>query len=113
MTDLFPLSERARALDVALAEFMTAHILPAEREFADWDRDPQKRWTIPPLLESLKAQATSAGLWNLFLPDAKRGAGLRCCRTLPWIKKSRRDFCAIRCATKKALSIPNSFASKV
>ena len=74
MTDLFPFSERARALDTALGDFMAAHILPAESEFADWDRDPQKRWTIPPVLESLKAKAKSAGLWNLFLADADHGA---------------------------------------
>jgi acyl-CoA dehydrogenase len=76
MTDLFPFSERARALDTALGAFMAAQILPAESEFADWDRDPQKRWTIPPVLESLKAKAKSAGLWNLFLADADHGAGL-------------------------------------
>jgi len=67
MSELFPLSDRARALDAKLAEFMTAHVYPAEREFADWDRDPQRRWTIPPLLETLKSKAREQGLWNLFL----------------------------------------------
>jgi acyl-CoA dehydrogenase len=76
MSELFPLSERASALDAKLAEFMTAHVYPAEAEFAEWDRDPARRWTIPPLLESLKAKARQAGLWNLFFPDNEHGAGL-------------------------------------
>ena len=76
MSDLFPLSERARALDDKLAEFMAEHVYPTEKHFAEWDQDPAQRWTIPPLLEALKAKAKSAGLWNLFLPDAKHGAGL-------------------------------------
>jgi acyl-CoA dehydrogenase len=76
MSDLFPLSDRARALDGQLAEFMAAHVYPAETEFAEWDQDPARRWTIPPSLEALKAKAKNAGLWNLFLPDAEHGAGL-------------------------------------
>jgi acyl-CoA dehydrogenase len=33
-------------------------------------------WHSPPVLEELKAQARSRGLWNLFLPDPEHGAGL-------------------------------------
>ena len=76
MSELFPLSERARALDGKLAEFMAAYVYPAEKEFAEWDLDPARRWTIPPFLEALKSKAKTAGLWNLFLPDAHHGAGL-------------------------------------
>jgi acyl-CoA dehydrogenase len=76
MSSLFPLSERARDLDTRLAQFMGEHVLPAEREFAEWDADAARRWTIPPRLEDLKAKARAAGLWNLFLPDPHHGAGL-------------------------------------
>ena len=72
MNALFPISEHAQALDARLAAFMDAHVYPAEAEFAAWDRDPARRWSVPPLLEALKTKAREQGLWNLFLP----GAGL-------------------------------------
>jgi acyl-CoA dehydrogenase len=77
MNELFPMSDRTRELDARLAAFMEAHVFPAEAEFAEWDRDPTRRWTIPPLLESLKTRARAEGLWNLFLPDPTHGAGLK------------------------------------
>ena len=76
MTDLFAYSERARELRERVAAFQREHIEPAESEyFAHIERAGQ-RWTIPPVMESLKKKARDAGLWNLFLPDAKHGAGL-------------------------------------
>jgi acyl-CoA dehydrogenase len=33
------------------------------------------RWSTPPVLEELKAEARRRGLWNLFLPG-EHGAGL-------------------------------------
>src|SRR4029453_3027996 len=35
------------------------------------------RWTVPPIMEELKAKARERGIWNLFLPESERGAGLR------------------------------------
>ena len=73
---LFARSPRSHALGVALADFISARVLPAEAGFASWAADPATRWTPSPVLETLKAQAREAGLWNLFLPDATHGAGL-------------------------------------
>ncbi len=73
---LFPMSDRARALETQLSGFMREHVYPAEAELAQWDEDPQKRWQIPPQIEALKRRARAEGLWNLFLPDAHHGAGL-------------------------------------
>jgi len=57
---------------------MQEHVLPAEPEYCaqlqnlpDW-----RHWKQPPVMETLKAKARAAGLWNLFLPDGKYGAGL-------------------------------------
>src|SRR6185312_15617328 len=33
-------------------------------------------WARPPVIEHLKQKARDAGLWNLFLPDPRFGAGL-------------------------------------
>ena len=65
MSQLFPMSERARELDARLAAFMGEHVYPAEAAFAAWDEDTAHRWQVPPLLETLKQRARDAGLSNL------------------------------------------------
>ncbi|HSK97039.1 MAG TPA: acyl-CoA dehydrogenase family protein, partial [Euzebyales bacterium] len=71
----FELSARAQELHVQLTAFMDAHIYPNEdehrRQVATGDR-----WQPVPLVEELKGKARAQGLWNLFLPDSDRGAGL-------------------------------------
>lgn len=75
----FSYSERTRTLQARLTDFMTAHVYPAEAQY--WSeleahtRNGQ-RWLPLPVIESLKPKARAAGLWNLFLPDSDRGAGL-------------------------------------
>ncbi|MEU4559781.1 acyl-CoA dehydrogenase family protein [Actinoplanes sp. NPDC023936] len=54
-----------------LLAFMDEHVYPAE---SSYHADPDS-WGPPPILESLKAAAKEAGLWNLFLPG-EHGAGL-------------------------------------
>jgi acyl-CoA dehydrogenase len=73
---LFPFSDRSRELQTAVARFVADRIIPAETVFHAHAADPAVRWKIPPLLESLKAEAKARGLWNLFLPDPRHGAGL-------------------------------------
>ncbi len=57
---------------------MQEHVLPAESEyFAHVQNLPDWRgWKQPAVMETLKAKARAAGLWNLFLPDGEFGAGL-------------------------------------
>lgn len=76
MSDLFPLSERTRDLRDRVIRFQREQIEPAEAEYFAHLEQADKRWTIPPVMEKLKAQARAAGLWNLFLPDRAHGAGL-------------------------------------
>lgn len=76
MSELFPLSPRVADLKSRLEAFMAAHVLPAEAEVAAHAADPGTRWSVPPVIDGLKAKARAEGLWNLFLPDATRGAGL-------------------------------------
>src|SRR6266481_6892715 len=71
----FEHSEKVRALQARVEAFMVEHIYPNEEElFAQVNEGD--RWQPVPLLESLKAKARTAGLWNLFLPESEYGAGL-------------------------------------
>jgi acyl-CoA dehydrogenase len=76
MTDLYPLSPRARDLRERLIQFQREHIEAAEAEYFAHVAQTGRRWTIPPVIEQLKAKARAQNLWNLFLPDAGHGAGL-------------------------------------
>jgi acyl-CoA dehydrogenase len=70
----FELNEKTKILQSRLQEFMDAHIYPNEKRFHDEiERD---RWKPTKIVEELKVKARAAGLWNLFLPDDERGAGL-------------------------------------
>ena len=68
-------SPKTKELAARLTAFMDEHIYPNEarhaREVAEGDR-----WQPIPLVEELKSQARAQGLWNLFLPRSKSGAGL-------------------------------------
>ena len=55
---------------------MDKHIYPNEKRFHQ-EVETGDRWVPVQLLEELKPQAREAGLWNLFLPDSHRGAGLK------------------------------------
>ena len=74
MSELFPLSERARELRERVSHFQCEMIEPAEAGYFAHLTEPGQRWTIPPVMERLKAQARAAGLWNLFLPEPVEGA---------------------------------------
>jgi acyl-CoA dehydrogenase len=72
----FAPSERARAFRERLLAFMDERVYPAERVYEEQLRASGRPHFMPPVMEELKAEARRRGLWNLFLPDAERGAGL-------------------------------------
>ena len=75
----FSYSPRTQEFAGRLQAFMAGHVAPNEgRYFAEIDANTQagKRWTPLQLIEELKTKARAAGLWNMFLPDSERGAGL-------------------------------------
>ena len=71
----FDYSPKVKDLQARLTAFMVANVYPNEQRFhaevAEGDR-----WQPTKVVEELKAKARAAGLWNLFLPESKRGAGL-------------------------------------
>ncbi|WP_410535269.1 acyl-CoA dehydrogenase family protein [Streptomyces sp. KL2] len=72
----FAHSPRARDYVERVAGFVETEIIPREREYLGALRGRADRWAVPPLVGELKARAREQGLWNLFLPDARHGAGL-------------------------------------
>ncbi|HEX4336468.1 MAG TPA: acyl-CoA dehydrogenase family protein [Polyangiaceae bacterium] len=72
----FEPSEKTKQLQARLKSFMDAHVHPNEERFSLELRAPGDRWRVLPLIEELKAKARAEGLWNLFLPESERGAGL-------------------------------------
>lgn len=78
---MFELSERAQGFISKTKAFIENEIKPIEADF--WHEvhtlNPDshwKSWTWPSQLEILKDKAKQAGLWNMFLPDPRLGAGL-------------------------------------
>jgi len=72
----FEFSARTKDLKARVERFMDEHVLPNEAVFAGQLESAPSRWTIPPVMEELKARARNAGLWNLFLPESDYGPGL-------------------------------------
>jgi acyl-CoA dehydrogenase len=73
----FAFDETTIALRERLLVFMDECVYPAEPRFRDEVRDAEDRWGTPPVIEELKDEARSRGLWNLFLPRThEHGAGL-------------------------------------
>src|SRR5699024_1195445 len=73
----FSYSEKVVNLQGKLNDFMEKYIYPNERVFEEQLNEQANRWAeVPPIIEDLKEKAREAGLWNLFLPDEKYGAGL-------------------------------------
>jgi acyl-CoA dehydrogenase len=72
----FAYSPRVLELRERLWDFMNTNVIPAEeRYFAEFSPATVPHH-ISPVMEELKAEARSRGLWNLFLPDERFGAGL-------------------------------------
>jgi acyl-CoA dehydrogenase len=95
----FAPSPRSRDYLERVRRFMDEHILPHEAAYweevraanvaGDW-----RRWTIHPRVDEWKAQARAEGLWNLFLPDPERGAGLSTLEYAPVAEQMGRSFVA-------------------
>jgi acyl-CoA dehydrogenase len=75
----FDYSPKVRDLQKRLSAFMDEHIYPNEEVFdkeVAANRAAGNPWVPTAIMEQLKDKARAAGLWNLFLPQSERGAGL-------------------------------------
>ncbi len=96
----FEHSEQTQLLLAQVERFIRERVVPNEATYREQlvHTDDWTRWEIPPIVEELKAEARSLGLWNLFLPDEQYGAGL-----------SNRDYAPIAEATGRSFLAPEVF----
>ncbi|MCY1020523.1 acyl-CoA dehydrogenase family protein [Pyxidicoccus sp. MSG2] len=95
----FEPSARTKDYLERIKRFMREHVDPVESRYreevnatchgGDW-----KTWKVPAVMEELKARAKAEGLWNLFLPDTKLGAGLTVLEYAPLAEEMGRSFIA-------------------
>ena len=71
----FRFDTRTAELHEKLTDFMQEEVYPAEARFEEQMARLDDPWARPPVIEELKAAARDRGLWNLFLPDDRFGAG--------------------------------------
>ena len=72
-------SPKVVELQQRMQAFFAEHIYPNEHRFHEdvaANTKAGRRWTPVAIIEELKPKARAAGLWNLFAPNAKHGAGL-------------------------------------
>jgi acyl-CoA dehydrogenase len=66
----FAPSAKAQDYVARMQDFLDTTVTPAEREYHDYRvAKGYGDHTVPPVVEKLKVEARSRGLWNLFLPD--------------------------------------------
>jgi acyl-CoA dehydrogenase len=70
----FQPSPRVADLRQRVSAFMDQSVYPSEATWAA--QVAANRWQPTAVIEELKIKARAAGLWNLFLPESERGAGL-------------------------------------
>jgi acyl-CoA dehydrogenase len=72
----FDYSDKVKSLQARVSAFMDQYIYPNQKTYWDQLNGATDRWQPIQIIEDLKPKAKAAGLWNLFLPESHRGAGL-------------------------------------
>ena len=72
---VFDFSDKVKDLQKRVSAFMDEYVYPNEEKYHEHCTGPNK-WEPVPVIEEIKPKARAAGLWNLFLPESERGAGL-------------------------------------
>ncbi len=72
----FSYSPKVEEYRERLLRFMDEHVYPAEPVYAKQMEESGDPDHHPQIIEDLKREARSQGMWNLFLPDPEDGGGL-------------------------------------
>jgi len=87
-------SDKSLEIQHKVKAFLDDHVYPAEHEFeaqAAANRAAGTPFHTPAVLAGLKKTAREQGLWNLFLPDERHGAGLSVLEYAPIAELSGRS----------------------
>jgi acyl-CoA dehydrogenase len=79
----FELSDRCKDFRERLLAFMDERVHPAEQVYEEQLREAGDPHAQPAVMEELKREARERGLWNMFHPDERFGAGLTNCDYAP------------------------------
>ena len=90
----FSFSPRVEELRAQILDFMDSHVYPAEKTYREQWRASGDVQFHPPVVEDLKAEARKRGLWNLFMPEDRFGAGLTNLEYAPLAEITGRSFLA-------------------
>ena len=91
----FGYSERSLELQGRVQALLDEMVYPAETQFHQQEqanRAAGHPFTTPAVLSGIKAEARARGLWNLFLPDERYGAGLSVLDYAPLAELSGRSI---------------------
>jgi len=72
----FEYDDTVKAYQARLLDFMERSVYPAEARFREEVRASADPYLFPAVMRELQREARERGLWNLFLPDERWGAGL-------------------------------------
>jgi acyl-CoA dehydrogenase len=72
----FEFNDKTKGLIEQVTRFMEEHVYPAEKVHEQQVEASGDKHHHPQIMEDLKSKARAQGLWNLFLPDPRYGAGL-------------------------------------
>jgi acyl-CoA dehydrogenase len=90
----FEHSARARDLLDRVEAFVEREVAPREEAYQRELLELEDPWVVLPAIEELKEKARGEGLWNLFLPDEKHGAGLTNVEYAPLAERMGRSLIA-------------------
>ena len=88
----FSMSPRAEDLQARLQAFVDERITPATPIYWQQFEESGDPRFHPPIMEELKVEARARGLWNLFLPNERWGAGLTNTEYAPLAEIMGRSF---------------------
>jgi acyl-CoA dehydrogenase len=72
----FEFNDKTKQLIEKVTRFMEEQVYPNEKVHEEQVQASGDKHFHPPIMEAMKKKAREQGLWNLFLPDARYGAGL-------------------------------------